>query len=136
GRRGMRASVIGLIALPIAASGVAAATVVGYGLSDPPTSPVGQTATAGVTGEATDEAPLVREGGGGTAIDGAKPYLTVIDGMDTVPVPAPIPSYLAQLTAPSVSLAPLPAPGGPAGTGGARTGSAPGDVHAPHVHAP
>lgn len=104
----MRASVIGLIALPIAASGLAAAAVAGFGLSDPPSAPAGHTAPAGITGEATDAAPAVDEEHQGTAIEGIKPFLSVIDGTSTLPEPAPIPSFLTRLTVPSVPLAPLP----------------------------
>lgn len=104
----MRASVIGLIALPIVASGVAAAAVAGFGLPAPTSVPAGPTATAGITGEATDAPPAVDEEYAGTAIEGVKPFLTVIDGRSTLPVPEPIPSFLSRLTGPSVTLAPLP----------------------------
>lgn len=104
----MRASVVGLIALPIAASGVAAAAVAGFGLPAPTSVPAGPTATAGITGEATDAPPAVDEEYAGTAIEGVKPFLTVIDGRSTLPVPEPIPSFLSLLTVPSVTLAPLP----------------------------
>ena len=105
------------------------AVVVGFGFADSPSAPHGQTATAGVTGDAVDAPPAVDEEYDGTAVHGAKPYLTVIDGMTTLPVPVPIPVFLAQLTAPSVSLAPLPAQAdgrtGPANAAGTRAEPAP-----------
>ena len=112
----MRASVIGLIAIPVAASGVAAAAVVGFRSTVAPSAPSEQTATASLIGEAPDESPgppaaeadPALDEVGGTAIDGTRPYLTVIDGLATLPVPAPIPSFLGQLTGPPVALAPLP----------------------------
>lgn len=104
----MRASVIGLIALPIVASGVAAAAVAGFGLPAPTSVPAGPTATAGITGESTDASPAVDEEYAGTAIEGIKPFLTVIDGRSALPVPEPIPSFLSRVTVQSVTLAPLP----------------------------
>ncbi|MBB1017603.1 hypothetical protein G6023_04655, partial [Dietzia sp. DQ11-71] len=125
----MRASVIGLIALPIVASGVAAAAVAGFGLPAPTSVPAGPTATAGITGESTDASPAVDEEYAGTAIEGIKPFLTVIDGRSALPVPEPIPSFLSLLTVPSVPLAPLPPQVdgrvAPADTVGPRAGQGP-----------
>ena len=104
----MRASVIALIALPIAAGGVAAAAVVGFRSTEPPSSHPGPTATAGTSGAATDEPTVADEDEGGTTINGSKPHLSIIDRSAPHPVPAPVPSALAQLTVPPVSLAPLP----------------------------
>lgn len=125
----MRASVIGLIALPIVASGVAAAAVAGFGLPAPTSVPAGPTATAGITGESTDSSPAVDEEYAGTAIEGIKPFLTVIDGRSALPVPEPVPSFLSLLTVPSVPLAPLPPQVdvrvAPADTVGPRAGQGP-----------
>lgn len=136
----MRAKAFGLIALPVVAVGgasVAAAVVALGSAGQPEKTPPGQTATAGITGEASDEPSLSVEGDenaddtattvdgsdgdgsdfdgsdfDGTVIDGSKPYLTVIEGMSTLPVPAPLPAMLAEVSVRAVSLAPLPPPPG------------------------
>ena len=75
----MRASVIALIVLPIAAGGVAAAAVVGFRSTEPPSSPPRPTATAGISGAVTDEPTVADEDEGGTTINGSKPHLSIID---------------------------------------------------------
>lgn len=107
----MRATVVGLIALPVTAAGlVVAATVVGPGNEEaPPTAPE-RTATASTGGrsDTADETRVAAPEPAGTAIEGARPHLTVIDGLPTLPVPAPIPSILSTLSAQPADLAPLP----------------------------
>ncbi|OAH63639.1 hypothetical protein AYJ66_10755 [Dietzia cinnamea] len=109
----MRATVVGLIALPVTAAGlVVAATVVGPGNDEaPPTAPertATATASTGGRSDTADETRVAAPEPAGTAIEGARPHLTVIDGMSALPAPAPIPSILSTLPAQPADLAPLP----------------------------
>ncbi|AWH93248.1 hypothetical protein [Dietzia lutea] len=107
----MRATVVGLIALPVTAAGlVLAVTVLDSGNGEVPPTAAERTATAssGGTSGTAGETRVAAPEPAGTAIEGIRPHLTVIDGLSALPVPAPIPSILSTLSAQPADLAPLP----------------------------
>lgn len=107
----MRATVVGLIALPATAAGlVVAATVMGSGNEDAPPAAPARTTTVSTGGgsDTADETRVAAPEPVGTAIEGVRPHLTVIDGLSALPVPAPIPSILSRLSARPADLVPLP----------------------------
>lgn len=111
----MRATVVGLIALPVAAAGLAlAVTALDRGNGEAPPTAAERTATAsasasaGAGSDAADETRVAAPEPAGTAIEGVRPHLTVIDGLSALPAPAPIPSILSTLPAQPADLAPLP----------------------------
>ena len=109
----MRATVVGLIALPATAAGlVVAATVMGSGNEDAPPAAPERTTTVSTGGgsDTADETRVAAPEPVGTAIEGVRPHLTVIDGLSALPVPAPIPSILSRLSARPADLVPLPPP--------------------------
>lgn len=123
----MRATVVGLAALPVAAAGLAlVAAVMGPDDEQPPAPQPERTATASTeaTSGPSEDTRTATPTSAGTPIEGIRPYLTVIDGLSTLPVPAPIPAVLSTLPAPQVELAPLPPrTGETAALPGAATGS-------------
>lgn len=107
----MRATVVGLIALPVAAAGLAlAVTALDPGNGEAPPTAAERTATASTGGgsDAAAETLVAAPEPAGTAIEGVRPHLTVIDGLSALPVPATIPSVLSTLAAQPADLAPLP----------------------------
>lgn len=107
----MRATVAGLVALPVTAAGlVVAATVMGSGNEDAPPAAPERTTTASTGGgsDTADETRVAAPEPVGTEIEGVRPHLTVIDGLPTLPVPAPIPSMLSKLSAKPADLVALP----------------------------
>lgn len=107
----MRATVVGLAALPVAAVGLAlVAAVMGPDDEQPPAPQPERTATASTeaTSGPSEDTRAATPTSAGTPIEGIRPYLTVIDGLSTLPVPAPIPAVLSALPVPQVELAPLP----------------------------
>ena len=110
----MRVTTVGLVALPVVVGGIGiSAAVAVLGASDPTPSALDGGAGDHPTREASVRLPGAAGGAApspstdGTAIDGRRPYLTVIDGRSTLIPPAAIPGVLSLLPPPSTELPPL-----------------------------
>lgn len=102
----MRAAVIGLVTIPvIVAGGLGIAAAVGvFSAPSPDASGSGEVTTAASSSPSVS----VRDLTGGTAIDGTKPHLTVIDGRATLMLPGALPAIFSVLPRRPVDLMPLP----------------------------
>lgn len=102
----MRAATIGLVTIPVLVAGslgiAAAIGVIGVPSADSP-QPADTTTAAHSSPSVAGPSP-----GGGTAIDGTKPHLTVVDGRATLMLPGALPAILSVLPYRPVNLKPLP----------------------------
>lgn len=102
----MRAATVGLVTIPVLVAGslgIAAAVGVINVPSADSSGPADDTTVASL-------APSIPGPGhgGGTAIDGTKPHLTVVDGRATFMLPGALPAILSALPHRPVDLKPLP----------------------------
>lgn len=102
----MRAATVGLVTIPVLVAGslgiAAAVGVIGVPSAD-------SAKTADTTTVASPSPSMAGPGpGGGTAIDGTKPHLTVVDGRAAFMLPGALPAILSALPYRPVELEPLP----------------------------